>query len=122
VFEIIGGALVGVDIIGIFQLVTLHALDIPLTGALYLFVISLPLLAFFVFSLHVERTRSCSIRIWYKDIAAVLGIMSTVAALAFLIFHLSKIAAMIFGLLCGVSLLFINIHLNLADRRNNGSG
>src|SRR6185295_15306850 len=90
ILEIICGGLIGVNIIAIVQLVGLPALDAHLTLALHCFAVSLPLLSFFVFSLLIEKTRNCSIDIWYKQIFLAIGIVSAVSGIGLLILHLSE--------------------------------
>jgi hypothetical protein len=117
VFEIICGGLIGVNIIAIIQLIGLPALDNSLTFALYCFAVSLPLLAFFVFSILIEKTRNCSVDIWYKGVFLAIGVVSTIFGIVALIAHLSQTAALVFSILCMVATLFTQIHVALADRR-----
>lgn len=117
-FEIICGGLIGVNIIAIIQLIGLPVLDVQLTFALQCFAVSLPLLAFFVFSILIEKTRNCSIDIWYKTFFLGIGTISSLMGIGFLILHLSQTAATVFGIGCTLALAFTSIHVSLADRRS----
>jgi hypothetical protein len=119
--EVISGVLIGVDTVAIIQLVGLDYLDGPLTDALYCFAISIPLLAFFVFCIRIEKTRKCSIDIWYKDVALFLGITGSPIGLGLLISHLSKTAAWIFAFLCGLAVILVQLHTAIADGRHQSS-
>lgn len=116
IFEIIAGALIGVDIIGILQLLGVSFLDSRLTLALYFFTVSLPLLAFFVFAVLIEKTRNCTLEAWYKFSALVLGMMGCLGGITLVIWHLSSNAGIVFVSLIGLGLVFINYHITRADQ------
>jgi hypothetical protein len=119
--EVISGVLIGVDTVAIIQLVGLDHLDGPLTDALYCFATSIPLLAFFVFCIRIEKTRNCSIDIWYKDFALILGILGPPIGLGLLILHLSRTVAWIFAVLCGLAVVLVQLHTVIADARHHSS-
>jgi hypothetical protein len=119
--EVISGVLIGVETVAIIQLVGLDYLDGPLTDALYCFATSIPFLAFFVLCIRIEKTRKCSIDIWYKDVALFLGITTAPIGLGLLILHLSRTAAWIFAVLCGLGLLLVQLHAAIADARHRSS-
>ena len=116
-FEIICGGLIGIDIIAIIQMIGLPPLDSGLTLALYCFAISLPLLALFVFFVQIERTRKCSIDIWYKYLFLAVGIVCAPLGVGLLILHLSQTAAYVFGFLCFGGVVFTGLHIAIADYR-----
>jgi hypothetical protein len=116
VFEVVSGALIGVDIIALIQFVSLPALTVQLTVALYCFTVSIPLLAFFVFSILVEKTRNCSLDIWYKQFALVSGMLGSLVGIGAILFHLSETAGAVFMVLCVIAIVLTNIHIYFADK------
>jgi hypothetical protein len=115
-FQAISGALIGFDIIVLMEFVSLPDLTTQLTVALYCFTVSLPLLGFFIFTVLIEKTRNCSIAVWYKPLALVTGIITNLVGVAMILLHLSRMAATVFVVLCIIAIIFTNIHIHFADR------
>lgn len=97
--QIVFGALMGLDVIIVLQLMTLARLDKPLSVALYCFVVAIPLLAMYVLSILTTMKYEYDVWVWYHLAAILAGGLASLAGVGALFFHFSWVAGGLFALL-----------------------
>lgn len=103
--QLITGALIGLNIIILLQLLTLTPLDRPLSISLYCLVVAIPLLAMAQMNSMQASGLEYDLDSWLFDAAqAVAGLISLIA-LGALFWHLSPTSGRIFLALCFAALI-----------------
>ncbi|HYR74907.1 MAG TPA: hypothetical protein VEM96_03625 [Pyrinomonadaceae bacterium] len=102
--EVICGALLGVSIISTLQLASL-ALDLPLTGAVYCFAVSTPILCFAFIRISLSHKKWTNYREHEAVVLTSVGILLSLVGLAAIIYHLSTGAGIVFAALSFLGIL-----------------
>jgi len=110
-FEVLFGALAGVDIIAVIQLTSVTQLDEPLRVALYCFAVGIPVLCLYLVSMALlmgEKADMVEV-MWYHLGAMAIGPLASLGGLSALFYHFSAIMAVIFAAL-SLAVLWMVLH------------
>ena len=117
-FEAALGALIGISTVLMIQLLSIPALDQPLTVSLYSVAVSIPTLSacllMEISENHVRFTR----QMWYRWPVITVGILATLVAIAAAFLHFSQLAAVVFITVSFWGLLLWSIHLGVVKSAN----
>ena len=114
----VAGALIGVDLIAVFQLLTLPILDKRLTVALYCFAISIPSLAMYLRSVIAQSTCPYNILVWHVPLGGILGLTISVVGLGAVFFHLGIVAGCLFSVFAILGFLASNRYRQIIKQVN----
>jgi len=99
------GALLGLGIVVVVQLISLRRLDRSLTLSLYCFAVSIPLLSMRLVNSLMFTYFEYDVSVWYNRISPLIGGFAALLGLNALFWHFSRIAGFLFGSLCIASLI-----------------
>jgi len=112
------GALIGLDIILVTQMLGLAALDDWLRAALYCFVVAIPLLALCFLMIRAQIQRTYYVVMWYGEPSFIAGCAASLLGLAALFCHLSLRAGALFFILLLIGFAAYLHYLRTLDRVN----
>jgi uncharacterized protein involved in cysteine biosynthesis len=97
--ETVSGALIGVGVVVVTQLLRFDSLDWPLTVSLFSFTISLPCLSIILLNLLHESRYTYFASIWYNNLIQQAGGWLSLIGMIGIFWHLSVWAGILFTLL-----------------------
>ena len=101
------GALVGVNVIAVVELLGLSQLDNSLRVALYCFAISIPLLCAYLININFANSYEHLTSCWYNVGAMAVGSLASIAGMASIFWHFSSTLGLLFVILCSFGIIFV---------------